>query len=211
MRKRIKVFTGAFIFISLSAISASSYSARTFSETLIMDNDAPSGANYTNPTSTNEHWIYYPKYGYGMNDYLTGSSYYFHNDARGGRCRQSTYSGGYVTGRTAYVWKWTGQDNTVPGSTIVVTAKLYDKRFTATEVDYFNYDENNLSYGSLYLGTINQDTWTGSVTFPARTLNSPRRGPYVIAVDASYNGYTRNEYMGADQIIFKHTKYISSK
>lgn len=205
-----RIIAGVFSFVSLTVFGSSSFNAKTFKETLTMDNDAPSGANYSNPTSTNEKWTYYPKYGYGMNDYLTGSSYY-NNDARGGYCKKSTYVDGSVSGRTAYVWKWTGKDNTVPGSVVSVTVSFYDTRFTASEVAYFHYDENNLDYGSIHLGTINQDTSPGQVTFPPRRLNCPRKGPYIIAVDSSNNGYKYGEYMGADKIIYEHTKYVSTK
>ena len=205
-----RIIAGVFSFISLTVFGSSSFNAKTFKETLTMDNDAPSGANYSNPTSTNEKWTYYPKYGYGMNDYLTGSSYY-NNDARGGYCKKSTYVNGSVSGRTAYVWKWTGKDNTVPGSIITVTVSFCDKRFTAGEVAYHQYDENYLDYAGLHLGTIDQDTAPLSVKFPARRLNNPRKGPYIVAVDASLNGYKNGDYMSADKVVIEHTKYISSK
>lgn len=126
-----------FSFVSLVAFGTSSYSAayKTYTETLIMDNDAPTGAKYRNPKSTDGHWIYYPKKSWGMNKYLTGSAYY-NGDARRGLCSEPTMWLGDMVGGTVYAWEWMGIDNTAPGDPVTLYVKINDSSFTAPAVEY---------------------------------------------------------------------------
>lgn len=207
-----RIIAGVFSFVSLTVFSTSSYSAayKTYTETLIMDNDAPTGANYRNPMSSDGRWTYYPKKSWGMNTYLTGSTHY-NGDARKGQCKEPTMWLGDMVGGTVYVWEWMGKDNTAPGDPVTLYVKINDASFTAPAVEYIHYDSTPYIGGQSF-GYINQNTWPGSLSCVSTiTLRNPGMGPYVIASGVSSNN--NGHYMGADQIKYVHTytKYVSTK
>lgn len=207
-----RILAGIFSFTSLTAIGTSSYSAvyKDYEETLIMDNDAPAGAEYRNPASTDGWSSYYPKKCWGMNIYLTGSAHY-NNDARKGLCTQHVPWMEGFKGGTSYAWEWTGKDNTVNGDTVTLYVKINDNSFTAPAVEYIHYGGDAYSGGQSF-GFINQGSWPGKLSkLSTHTLVNPSRGPYIIASGLSSNNL--GHYMGADQIKYVHTytRYVSTK
>lgn len=207
-----RIMAGVFSFVSLTVLGTSTYSAtyKAFTETLIMDNDAPSGGNYRNPMSSNGYFTYYPKKSWGMNTYLTGSAHY-NGDARRGLCTSTKLENGGVKGGTVYAWEWMGKDNTAPGDPVTLYVKINDTSFNAPAVEYIHYDSTPYMGGQSF-GYINQSTWPGSLSCVSTiTLWNPGMGPYVIASGVSSNNTGR--YMGADQIKYVHTytKYVSTK
>lgn len=212
MSKGKKLITGACVFVSLSVLSTYSYSAKyiTCTETLIMDNDAPAGANYRNPTSSNGHWTYYPKKCWGMNTVLSGSNH-FNQKARRGMCSEPNFGQGYMYGGTVYAWEWMGADNTSSGDYVELYVKINDSTFTAPVVKYFHHDGNSYVEPKSF-GTINQNSWPGSLSYLGyMILSNPSYGPYIIA-DGTHKR-NNGHYMGADEIKYIHTytKYVSTK
>lgn len=209
--KKQRLFSGLMAFLSIISIGCSSCKAayKTYTEELVMDNDAKSTDKFRNPTSTNGRWAYYPKESWGM-QIINGTSHY-RGSARKGLCTIPAYGPECMIGGTVYAWEWMGKDNTVPGSVVSLYVKINDVSFNAPDVEYIHRDTTPYTGGESF-GRMNQNTWPGSLScLSTIRLSNPGMGPYVIASGVSSNNAGCN--MGADQIKYVHTykKYISTK
>ena len=206
IKKTMSIAVLSLVTANILSLSVASKTV-TKTERLIMDNDAPSSANYSNPSGW--YWEYYPKGCMGMSTYLTGSNHY-KSDARRGLCVpfDTTFP---MHGGTAYAWKWEGVDHTEHGDVVKLTIKINDLSFNAPYVEYIHNEYVPYGYPTSF-GYWNQSELPGSLyCLGTRQLQNPAWGPYIIANGThSYNyGY----YMGADQVVYDltYTRYISTK